>query len=147
MTVDDLHWAEPTLLGLLEHLRDEVRDLPLLLVCQARPELLDTRPGWGGGSLNSVTFGLEPFTTAQTALSLADLLGENVTQEVATAVIDRAGGNPLFVEEVVRHLVDHDLLHRSPDGGWALSGELADAARPTDRGGAPRGAARPAASW
>ncbi len=68
VTVDDLHWAEPTLLQLLEHLRDEVRDLPLLLVCQARPELLDTRPGWGGGSLNSVSLGLEPFTNRQTAL-------------------------------------------------------------------------------
>ena len=61
VTVDDLHWAEPTLLELLDRVRDETRDLPLLLVCQARPELMDEHPNWGQGSLNSITFGLEPF--------------------------------------------------------------------------------------
>ena len=129
VTVDDLHWAEPTLLQLIEHLRDEVRDLPLLLVCQARPELLDTRPGWGGGSLNSVSFGLEPLTAEQTSRSLGDLLGGAVSPTVAEAVTDWAGGNPLFVEEVASHLVDRGLLVRT-DGVWSLTGDLAEAEVP-----------------
>jgi class 3 adenylate cyclase len=129
ITVDDLHWAEPTLLALLEHLRDEVRDLPLLLVCQARPELLDNRPGWGGGTLNAVTFGLEPFSTEQTSATLQGLLDGPVSDEVATAVADWAGGNPLFVEEIVGHLVERGLLGRS-DGVWRLSGDLSTAEVP-----------------
>ena len=49
--VDDLHWAESTFLDLIEHVADFSRDFPILLVCIARPELLDTAPGWGGGKL------------------------------------------------------------------------------------------------
>jgi predicted ATPase len=47
---DDIHWAEPTFLDLVEHLADLSRDAPILLICVARPELLDLRPGWGGAS-------------------------------------------------------------------------------------------------
>ncbi len=129
VTVDDLHWAEPTLLELIERVRDEVRDLPLLLVCQARPELLEEHPGWGGGSLNSLTFGLEPFTADQTRVSLTELLGGEVPREVSETVTAWAGGNPLFIEEIATHLVDSGLLQRTPDG-WALTGDLASAQVP-----------------
>lgn len=126
VTVDDLHWAEPTLLELIEQLRDEIRDLPLLLVCQARPELLDDHPGWGGGALNSMTFGLEPFSTQQTVDSLAALLGDAVDSTLGATVADWAGGNPLFVEEVAAHLVNRDLIQLTPDG-WILVGDLSEA--------------------
>lgn len=129
VTVDDLHWAEPTLLDLIERVRDEVLDLPLLLICQSRPELLDDHPDWGGGSLNSVTFGLEPFTSQQTTSTLEDLLGGQVPADVATAVWSWAGGNPLFVEEVAGHLVDRGLLRRVDDD-WALAADLAAAQVP-----------------
>ena len=62
LCVDDLHWAEPNLLDLLERVREEVSDLPLLLLCQARPELLEQRPDWGSGAMNAVIFGLEPLS-------------------------------------------------------------------------------------
>ena len=58
--VDDIHWAEPTFLDLIEHVADWSRDAPILLLCMARPELLDERPGWGGGKLNAATMLLEP---------------------------------------------------------------------------------------
>jgi class 3 adenylate cyclase len=129
VTVDDLHWAEPTLLELLDRVRDETRDLPLLLVCQARPELLDEHPDWGQGSLNSTTFGLEPFDDSHTAASLSALLGPGVPDAVATAVAGWSGGNPLFVEEIATHLVETGILARTADG-WQVTGDLATAGVP-----------------
>jgi len=129
VTVDDLHWAEPTLLELIERVREEVRDLPLLLVCQSRPELLDARPTWGGGSLNTTIFGLEPFSEQQTTASLAALLGGDVGPEVGATVTEWAGGNPLFVEEVADHLIERGLLEET-SAGWRLTGDLASAGVP-----------------
>ena len=57
---DDIHWGEPTFLDLVEHVADWSRDAPILLLCLARPELLERRPGWGGGKLNATTVLLEP---------------------------------------------------------------------------------------
>ena len=65
--VDDIHWAEPTLLDLIEHVADLARDAPMLLVCPARPELLDDRPGWGGGKVDATTILLEPLPQAASA--------------------------------------------------------------------------------
>ena len=53
LVFEDVHWAEPTLLDLIEYLADWVREAPVLIVCLARPELLDGRPAWGGGKLNA----------------------------------------------------------------------------------------------
>ena len=62
LVFDDLQWAEPTFLDLVDHVTDLARDAPLLLLCVARPELLDHRPGWGGGKLNATTMLLEALT-------------------------------------------------------------------------------------
>ncbi|MCW2679752.1 MAG: adenylate/guanylate cyclase [Frankiales bacterium] len=121
VTVDDVHWAEPTLLDLLERVRDEARDVPLLMVCQARPELLDIRPGWGGGALNATTFLLEPFGPSQTAALLHDQLGGDVSPDAAAAIEAWADGNPLFVEELAVHLIEEGRLERTADG-WELNG-------------------------
>ena len=67
--LDDLHWAEPTLLDLIDHLADWTRDAPLLLICLARQELLETRPGWGGGKKYATTLTLEPLSTRTRAAS------------------------------------------------------------------------------
>lgn len=121
VTVDDLHWADPQLLALLDHVLEEAADLPLLLVCQARPELRDTRPEWGQGVVNALTLGLDPFTPEQTGTSLASLVGNGLTTEFVAAVADWSGGNPLFVEELVAHLAEQDLIgQRSGDLPAAL---------------------------
>ena len=73
--LDDLHWAEETLLDLVEHVADLSRDAPLLLLCMARPELLERRPSWGGGKWNATTVLLEPLDAAETELLLAELGG------------------------------------------------------------------------
>lgn len=71
---DDLHWAEPGLLDLIEHLADLSRGAPLLVLCLVRPELLEARPGWGGGKLNATTLLLEPLGPAETAALIDELV-------------------------------------------------------------------------
>jgi class 3 adenylate cyclase len=96
---DDIHWAEGTFLDLIEHISDLSRDAPILLLCMARPELLDKRQGWGGGKLNATTILLESLSAEETD-SLLDALG-GVEEELRTKIRAAAEGNPLFVEEMV----------------------------------------------
>jgi class 3 adenylate cyclase/tetratricopeptide (TPR) repeat protein len=98
--VEDLHWADESLLDFLDELVDWVTDVPLLVVCTARPELLERRPGWGGGKLNATTLALEPLTDEETASLIARLLDRPLLEaEVQHALLERAGGNPLYAEQ------------------------------------------------
>ena len=97
---DDLHWGEPTFLDLVEHVADLSRDAPILLLCMARPELLDARPAWGGGKLNATNVLLEPLAPDETAELIA-ALPDGVADELRGRILDAAGGNPLFVEEML----------------------------------------------
>src|SRR5947209_736116 len=92
---DDIHWGEPTFLDLLDHISDLSRDAPILLLCLARPELLDDRPGWGGGKLNATTTLLEPLSRDETA-RLLTALGSDLGSGVESRILDAAAGNPLF---------------------------------------------------
>jgi predicted ATPase/DNA-binding SARP family transcriptional activator len=98
---DDLHWAEPTLLDLLEQLVDATRDAPVLLLCLARSELLEERPAWGGGKVNASTILLEPLSQPDRELLIAHAGGESLRSSVATRVAEAAEGNPLFLEQMV----------------------------------------------
>jgi class 3 adenylate cyclase/tetratricopeptide (TPR) repeat protein len=96
---DDLHWGEPALLDLVEHVATMSRGAPILLLCLGRPELLDRRQAWGGGLLNATTVLLEPLSAPETEELIATL-GSNFDEELAGRIRDAAGGNPLFVEEM-----------------------------------------------
>ena len=98
--IDDLHWAEPTLLDLLDHIGDLSRGAPILLLCTARPELLEDRPAWAGGKLNATTLLLGPLEAAQSEL-LLDELGDGLDPQARARVIAASEGNPLFLEEMV----------------------------------------------
>jgi class 3 adenylate cyclase/tetratricopeptide (TPR) repeat protein len=100
---DDLHWGEPALFDLIEHIADLSRGAPLLILCLARPELLDSRPGWGGGKLNASTLLLEPLQPAETAVLIDELAsaGSHLDPQLRERVQVTAGGNPLFVEEML----------------------------------------------
>jgi class 3 adenylate cyclase/tetratricopeptide (TPR) repeat protein len=100
---DDLHWAEDAFLDLVEHVADWSRDAPILLLCMARPELLDRRPGWAGGKLHAATTLLEPLGRDASDTLLAELAGE-VEPGLRERILAAAGGNPLFVEEMVAML-------------------------------------------
>jgi DNA-binding SARP family transcriptional activator/tetratricopeptide (TPR) repeat protein len=124
LVFDDIHWAEPRFLDLVEHLADSLRGVPVLLVCIARPELLDIRADWGGGKLNSTTVLLERLSDDECSQLIENLLGRaRVAEEVASQVAEYADGNPLFVEEMVSILIDDGLLVRD-EGRWVARGGI-----------------------
>ena len=96
---DDIQWGEETFLDLVDHIADLSRGAPILLLCVARPELLDKRPGWGGGKLNATIVLLEPLT-ADECIELIRIHG-GVEDDVMTRILAAADGNPLFLEEMV----------------------------------------------
>jgi class 3 adenylate cyclase len=101
LVLDDLHWAEPPLLDLVEHVVDWAREAPILLLCVARPELLDVRPGWGGGKANATSVLLEPLRDGEAAALVDTLLGGvELAVEVRERILATAEGNPLFLEEM-----------------------------------------------
>ena len=123
---DDIHWAEPTFLDLIEHLADWTRDAALLLVCVARPELLEIRPGWGGGKMNATSILLEPLAgEAASCWSTTCSGGPRSRRCARDRILDAAEGNPLFVEEMLGMLIDDGLL-RFEDGAWRAVEDLAD---------------------
>jgi class 3 adenylate cyclase/tetratricopeptide (TPR) repeat protein len=128
--VDDIHWAEPTLLDLIESVADLARDAPILLVCPARPEFLDDRPTWGGGKVNATTILLEPLS-AGSALELIDALvpGGALPAAVRERIAEAAEGNPLYVEEFLGMLIDDGALVAEADG-WTASRDLDSVAVP-----------------
>jgi class 3 adenylate cyclase/tetratricopeptide (TPR) repeat protein len=127
---DDIHWAEPAFLDLIEHVADWSRDAPILLLCIARPELLDVRPGWGGGKLNAQSILLEPLDTDHAAELIDNLLGSAaIPIQARNRILESAEGNPLFVEEMLGMLVDEGLLTRE-DGRWVASDEIERVAVP-----------------
>ena len=124
VVVDDVHWGEATFLDLLEHVADWSRDAPILLVCLARPELLDLRTAWGGGKLNATTILLEPLTEPESEELIENLLGSAALAADARVRIQAAAeGNPLFVEEMLGMLMDDGLLQRK-NGLWIATGDL-----------------------
>jgi tetratricopeptide (TPR) repeat protein len=128
--IDDIHWAEPTLLDLIESLTDLARDSPILFVCPARPEFLDERPTWGGGKINATTILLEPLTEGF-ALALIDELvpGGALPPAARSRIADAAEGNPLYVEEFVSTLIDDGALVADGEG-WIASRDLESIAVP-----------------
>jgi tetratricopeptide (TPR) repeat protein len=109
LVLEDLHWADSALLDFVEHVLDWAPAAPLLVVATARPELHDARPGWGGGRRNSATVGLSPLSDEDTARLVSALLERAVLPaETQAALLDRAGGNPLYAEQFVRMHVDRE---------------------------------------
>ena len=139
IVIDDLQWADEALLDLLEYLTDRISNVPVLFICPARPELFERRRDWGGGRRNFTTIALESLTREETD-DLVDALLQ--TEELPIAlrhtILTRAEGNPFYVEEIVRMLIDQHVLINE-DGCWrigeqneAVFNELASPAAPPD---------------
>jgi len=125
VVIDDIHWAEPTLLDLIEHLADWSRDAAILLIATARPDLLEERPAWGGGKMNAASVLLEPLPTSAAGLLIDNLVGDRTLPDAVHAeIVNAAEGNPLFVEEMLGMLVDDGVL-RAVDGGWEVTRDVA----------------------
>jgi class 3 adenylate cyclase/tetratricopeptide (TPR) repeat protein len=107
LVFEDLHWADDDLLDFVDHLVDWGTGVPILVVCTARPELLERRPGWGGGKPNALTLSISPLSDEETALLLGSLLERAVLPaELQTTLLARAGGNPLYAEQFARLLAE-----------------------------------------
>jgi class 3 adenylate cyclase/tetratricopeptide (TPR) repeat protein len=127
---DDIQWGEPTFLDLLEYLVDWITTEPVLLVCIARPELLEIRPGWMTGKANGALVALQPLSVRETDALIRNLIEHAEPTEHALArVAEISEGNPLFVEEMLRMLVDDGLLQRV-NGRWTVTGDLSRIAIP-----------------
>ena len=112
LVFEDLHWAEATLLELISYITADDADSPLALVCTARPDLADVSPDFLGTHGRRSTIELDTLGRAQAVALLSDLLADASLAETpfAAALIDNAGGNPLFLEETVRTLRDRGLV-------------------------------------
>ena len=124
--IDDLQWAEPKFLELIEHVADFARDAPILLACMARPELLDEHPGWAGGKLNATSILIEPLGREECGTLVANLLADDTMDEaVRTRIAEAAEGHPLYAEEMTGLLVDEGRLVLK-EGRWVATGDLSD---------------------
>ncbi len=121
--IEDIHWADPALLDLLEQLAEWI-DAPVLFLCPARPELLGGRPTWGGGKRNYSAIALDPLTADESEDLIRALLDiDDLPSDVHRRILERAGGNPFFLEEIVRQLVDGG--HVVLDGErWRATGDV-----------------------
>jgi class 3 adenylate cyclase/ATP/maltotriose-dependent transcriptional regulator MalT len=135
LVFEDVHWAEEPLLELIEHLARSLRSAPVLIIAVARPELLDTRPSWGGGIRGASAIELVPLD-ARESEELADALmsESDVPPAQRALVLERAEGNPLFLEEIARVLGDdREALDRIPDTVQALIAARIDLLEPEEK--------------
>ena len=122
LVVEDIHWADDSVLSFLEFLA-RWGEGPIVIVCLARHELLERRGSWAGGLPNATTIVLEPLGPEASVELMDGLLDGGMPGSLADRIIALAEGNPLFVEEMVRMLVDRGVL-RFVDGGWELAGAV-----------------------
>jgi DNA-binding SARP family transcriptional activator len=127
VVLDDLEHAEPALLDLVEYVVDLSRDVPLLVLCLARPELLEQRPGWTGARSHAAAILLDSLSADEGEALIQNLLGgELLAVPVAERFVAAAGGNPLFLEQFLSMLIDDGLLQRDGSGRWVTADSLAD---------------------
>ena len=126
VVLDDIQWAEPTLLDLVEHFRDWTRDAPIALVCLARPELLEQRPAWAEPGALASLIRVGPLAPSDSERVIGQLLGYGFLPEPLLArVRDAAEGNPLYLEELVEALVERGAL-RLEDAAWVATRDLSE---------------------
>jgi len=120
VVLEDLHWAEDTLLDLVEYVIDLAAAVPLLIIATARPELGERRPGFGAGRATATPIRLEPLPADAAALLLEAVPGGRaIPGELRSRILERADGTPLYVEEFVALLRDEGHLVER-DGAWQI---------------------------
>ena len=128
LVFEDIQWADDGLLDFIEHLVDWVRDVPLLILCTARLELLERRQAWGGGKINAATVALSPLTDDETA-KLIWALGAETPQDL----LERCGGNPLYAEQYVRMLAERGSADELPETVQGIIAARLDSLLPEEK--------------
>ena len=134
LVFEDIQWADEGLLDFVEHLADWVTDVPILILCTARRELLERRPGWGGGKVNAATVALAPLSDEQTAELIGALSDRPLLEAGAqSALLDRAGGNPLYAEQYVRMLAERGSTEELPETVQGIIAARLDSLPPEEK--------------
>ena len=116
LVFEDLHWADAALLDFVDQLVERTTSVPMLVLGTARPELLERRPGWGGGKPNALTISLSPLSDDETAVLVRSLLERSVLDApLQEALLARAGGNPLYAEQYTRVLLERGDVDALPE--------------------------------
>ncbi len=135
LVFEDAHWADNSLLDLIEVLGARMRDAPVLLLALARPELVDRRPSWGGGSVTATTLTLDSLAPSEARALATRLLPRVADGEVLSRLADVAGGNPLFLEELAASYSERTagFVEGLPTSIQATIAARLDALPPTER--------------
>ncbi|WP_121155881.1 adenylate/guanylate cyclase domain-containing protein [Micromonospora pisi] len=120
LVFEDLHWADEAMLRFVELLGASARDVPLLLLCTARPELVDREPSWAASITSSLTINLPPLRNTGIASLYAHMFGQAAfSADMLSPLVEVADGNPLYAYEYVRMLIEQGALRQS-GRGWSL---------------------------
>jgi class 3 adenylate cyclase/tetratricopeptide (TPR) repeat protein len=130
IVIDDLQWAEPALIEVIDGILDRMRGVPLALICVARPELTETHPRWSAGRTNASTMTLEGLDAAETTTLISRLLDiDDLPAALRTQIATRSEGNPLFCEEFLRMLIEDGRVIQK-GGRWQATPDAATVAVP-----------------
>ncbi len=130
VVIDDLQWAEPALIEVLDGILDRMRGVPLALIAIARPELSETHPKWSVGRANAATMTLEGLDTAETTTLISRLLDiDDLPAALRAQIATRSDGNPLFCEEFLRVLIEDGRVVFE-DGRWRATPQAASVTVP-----------------
>ncbi|HYG72852.1 MAG TPA: AAA family ATPase [Actinomycetota bacterium] len=125
LVLDDIHWADDGLLDFIDHVADWAQG-PITVVATARAELFEMRPMWGGGKRNAASISLDPLSVDEGEEMLADLLPGPVDESLKRTIVERSEGNPLYVEEIVRKLIDEGVLRATEASRWEVARAVDD---------------------
>ena len=125
LVLDDLHWADEGLLDFVDHVADWAQG-PILIAATARPELFEMRPTWGGGKRNAASIYLDPLSEAEGEAMLEDLVPGPLETDLKRTIVERSEGNPLYVEEIVRKLIDDGVLRATDASRWEVARPAGD---------------------
>ncbi len=119
--LEDIHWADNASLDLLNDLIRTHDELMLVIVCSARPQLYERRPTWGSGVDTHSRLDLRPLSKRDTRLLVREVLqqADNIPKELRNMIVDSAEGNPYFVEELVKMLVEDHIIQKHDDT-WTI---------------------------
>jgi class 3 adenylate cyclase/tetratricopeptide (TPR) repeat protein len=120
LVLEDIQWADDGLLDFVDHVSDWAQG-PILVVATARAELFERRPTWGGGKRNATSTYLDPLSAAEGEAMLDDLLPGPIAPELKHTIVERSEGNPLYVEEIVRKLIDDGVLRATAASQWEVA--------------------------
>jgi predicted ATPase/class 3 adenylate cyclase len=116
LVIDDLQWADEALLEFLEYLTERISNVPVFLLCPARPDFFEQQREWGGGKRNFTTLELESLTREESSELVDALLStDDLPEALRNTILTRAEGNPFFVEEIIRMFIDQGILVAESD--------------------------------